>query len=166
VETIAVTRSPSPERAEAAGLRWLGSLDELDRLLDAADVAVVCVPVGERTRGLVGARELALLGPDSYLVNVARGRVVDEEALYDALRERRIAGAALDVWWTYPAEGSVRSAPSRFPFHELDNVVMTPHVSGRSVGSARARTELVVAQLERLSTGTPLENVVAVGAAS
>lgn len=166
VDAIAVTRSPSTVRAEAAGLRWLGALDQLDGLLAESDVAVVCVPLAAETRGLIGARELELLGRDSYLVNVGRGRIVDEEALYEALRDRRIAGAALDVWWRYPEDGEEPVLPSAFPFQELDNVVMTPHVAGRSVGSLQARSELVVAQLERLAAGLPLENVVAVGAAS
>ena len=161
MEAIAVTRSPSPERA--AGLRWLGALDSLDRLLAEADFAVVSVPLTSDTEGLVGRPELDLLGGEGYLVNVARGAVVDERALYEALRDRRIAGAALDVWWQYPKRRGEVTQPSEFPFGELDNVVMTPHVSGRSVGTERGRTQFVVDQLVRLARGLPLENVLAVG---
>lgn len=161
LEAVAVTRSPG--RARGEGLRWLAGMEELERLLSEADVLLVAVPLTEETRALVGARELELLGPDGYLLNPARGAVVDERALFEALRDRRIAGAALDTWWSYPEGGSRRGAPSELPFAELDNVVMTPHVSGSTTGTADGRRELVVAQLLRLHRGEPLENVVAVG---
>jgi phosphoglycerate dehydrogenase-like enzyme len=116
----------------------------------------------ELARALPGW-ELELLGADGYLLNVSRGAVVDEEALYEALAARRIAGAALDVWWRYPERRGARTDPSRFPFGQLDNVLMTPHVSGRTVGTERGRRELVVRQLGRLARGERLENVVATG---
>jgi phosphoglycerate dehydrogenase-like enzyme len=163
MDAVAVTRSPTPERARAGGLRWLGSLEERDRLFAEADVAVVCVPLTDETHDAVGAAQLGALGADGYLVNVARGAVVQEQPLYEALRDRRIAGAALDVWWKYPETRGAAAAPSAYPFHELDNVVMTPHVSGRSEGTRRGRTAFVVAQLVRLAEGRPLENVLAVG---
>jgi phosphoglycerate dehydrogenase-like enzyme len=163
MDAVAVTRSPTPERARGGGLRWLGSLDDLDRLFSEADVAVVCVPLTEETRDLVGAPQLELLGPDGYVANIARGAVVEERPLYEALREGRIAGAALDVWWNYPETRSAKAQPSAYPFDELDNVVMTPHVSGRSEGTRRGRTALVVEQLVRLAEGRPLENVLAEG---
>lgn len=161
MEVAAVTRSPSAERA--AGLAWLGRFDELDRLLRESEFVLVGVPLTPETDGLIGARELDLLGPEGYLVNPARGAVVEEQALYEALRDRRIAGAALDVWWRYPKRRGERTPPSAFPFGELDNVVLTPHVSGRTLGTERGRREFVVAQLERLARGEPLENVVTIG---
>jgi phosphoglycerate dehydrogenase-like enzyme len=163
MDAVAVTRSPAPERARAGGLRWLGALDDLDRLFSEVDVAVVCVPLTEATRDLVGPRQLELLGPDGYLANIARGAVVQERPLYEALREGRIAGAALDVWWNYPETRSAKAPPSAYPFHELDNVVMTPHVSGRAEGTRRGRTAFVIEQLVRLAEGRPLENVLAEG---
>jgi phosphoglycerate dehydrogenase-like enzyme len=161
MDAVAVTRSPTPERA--AGLRWLGTLDDLDRLFEEADVAVVCVPLAPETEDIVGPAQLGLLGPDGYLANVARGGIVQEKPLYEALRDGRIAGAALDVWWQYPESRDASAHPSELPFHELDNVVMTPHVSGRSEGTRRGRAEFVVEQLVRLAEGRPLENVVAEG---
>jgi phosphoglycerate dehydrogenase-like enzyme len=163
MEAVAVTRSPTLERARTAGLRWLGSLDERERLFSEADVAVVCVPLSDETRDTVGDPELEALGADGYLVNVARGAVVQERPLYEALRDRRIAGAALDVWWKYPEARGAAAAPSSYPFDELDNVVMTPHVSGRSEGTRRGRTAFVVEQLVRLAERRPLANVLAVG---
>jgi phosphoglycerate dehydrogenase-like enzyme len=161
MEIAAVTRSPSTERGR--GLSWLGGLDELDRLLAQSDFVLVAVPLLADTESLIGARELDLIGPGGYLVNPARGAVVDERALYEALHDRRIAGAALDVWWRYPEGRGDPTFPSSFPFGELDNVVMTPHISGRTEGTDRGRREFVVAQLLRLSRGEPPENVLAVG---
>jgi phosphoglycerate dehydrogenase-like enzyme len=161
MDAVAVTRSPTPERAE--GLRWIGSPDDLDRLFAEADVAVVAVPLAPETAALVGATQLDLLGPEGYLANVARGGIVQEQALYEALRDRRIAGAALDVWWQYPESRNAAAMPSQYRFHELDNVVMTPHVSGRSEGTRVGRAEFVVEQLVRLSEGLPLKNVLAEG---
>lgn len=160
MEAVAVSRSPTPQRA--AGVRWLGGREDVTRLMEEADFAVVATPLTDDTRGLVGARELDALGPDGVLVNVARGEIVDEQALYEALRDRSIGGAALDVWYRYP-RGGEGAAPSAFPFHELDNVVMTPHVSGRSHGTRERRARFLVEQLRRLERGAPLENVLAVG---
>ena len=163
MRAIAVTRSPSPERAARHGLDWLGSLDELPRLLEESDFAVVCLPLHPETRGLIGRRELDALGPDGFLINVARGPIVEEGALYEALRGGRIAGAALDVWWNYPKRDDPQPLPASVPFWELDNVVMTPHVSGRSETANRKRYEFVAEQLRRLDGGEPLENVLEVG---
>ncbi|MEX2210560.1 MAG: 2-hydroxyacid dehydrogenase [Gaiellaceae bacterium] len=161
MEAVAVTRSPSDSRA--GGLRWLRGLDEVDALMNEADFVCVAVPLAAETRGLVGASELDALGPQGVLVNVARGDVVDERALFDALRGRRIGGAALDVWYQYPSRGDGPSLPSSLPFHELDNVVMTPHVSGRTVETRERRASFLVEQLRRLADGRELENVLAVG---
>lgn len=154
LETAAVTRTP---RAGAAGL------DELPRLLERSDFVVVALPLNDETRGLIGARELELLGPDGYLLNPARGPIVDERALYEALRDGTIAGAAIDTWYRYPSgEGEVVQ-PSELPFAELPNVLMTPHVSGRSQETREARRRFVAEQIARLAAGSPLENVIASG---
>ncbi len=161
MDVVAVTRSPSRDRG--TGLRWLGRLGEHDRLFEEADFVVVSLPLTAETEGLVGVSELELLGRDGYLLNVARGPVVEERALYEALRDGIIAGAALDVWWRYPERREGPAPPSTFPFGELPNVVMTPHVSGRSAGTDRHRRQFIVEQLLRLADGRPLENVIAVG---
>jgi phosphoglycerate dehydrogenase-like enzyme len=87
---------------------------------------VLTVPLTPATRGLIGARELAAMKPTAWLINVARGPVVDEPALVEALTARRIGGAILDVFDTEPL-------PPSHPFWTLDNVVVTPHISGPSV---------------------------------
>jgi phosphoglycerate dehydrogenase-like enzyme len=135
----------------------------LTELLEESDFVVVACPETDETRGLVGAAELALLGRDGHLVNPSRGRIVEERALYEALRDGVIAGAAIDTWYRYPQAGEREAAPSAHPFHELDNVLMSPHVSGRSERTSRRRWEFVAAQLGRLERGEPLENVIQVG---
>lgn len=95
----------------------------------------------------------------AFLINVARGAVVQEEALFRALKERRIAGAAIDVWYRYP-KNDRPFRPSRFPFHKLPNVVMTPHVSGWMLGTRQKRLQLVAENIDRLAEGRPLLNVV------
>jgi phosphoglycerate dehydrogenase-like enzyme len=134
--------------------------DELRDTLEEAHYAVVAVPHRAETAGLIGAAELTALGPRGYLVNVARGPVVDEDALYFALRDGTIAGAALDVWYRYPRARGEVVQPSRHPFHELENVLMAPHVSGRSRRTTKRRWTFIADQLERLARGEPLRNVV------
>jgi phosphoglycerate dehydrogenase-like enzyme len=93
---------------------------ELPELLREADFIVVCCLLNERTRHLIGAKEFSLMRPSTYFINVARGPIVDEPALIQALREQRIAGAALDVFEQEPI------APSN-PLLAMDNVIVTPH---------------------------------------
>ena len=104
----------------------------LSDLLPCADALLVCLPLTPDTRGLIGAREFELLRPSAILVNVARGAIVDEAALYHALAGGRLAAAGIDVWYRYPPtpEERANTAPSGYPFHELDNVVMSPHRGG------------------------------------
>jgi phosphoglycerate dehydrogenase-like enzyme len=90
--------------------------------------------------------------PTGFLINVARAEIVDESALYDALLQRTIAGAALDVWYCYPQEqGS--TMPATRPFHQLPNVLMTPHVSGWTDGMLHARAEVIAENIRRVGSG-------------
>lgn len=163
MRTIAITRTPTAERTTRLGLDWLGGMDDLHQLFTESDFVVVCVPLSESTGGLVGAQELDLLGRDGYLINVARGAIVDQEQLYEALRTRRIAGAGLDVWYRYPAHVGQKVLPADLPFWKLDNVVMTPHSSGWSADALDRRWRFIAEQLARLREGRPLEHVVAGG---
>jgi phosphoglycerate dehydrogenase-like enzyme len=106
--------------------------DDLHAALSRADALLIAVPLTPDTERLISERELSLLGPASLVVNVARGAIIDEEALYRALADGRIGAAGIDVWYRYPSSPEERADthPSRFPFHELDNVVMSPHRGG------------------------------------
>lgn len=99
--------------------------------------------------------------PTAVLINVARADIVDEDALYEALVTRRLAGAALDVWYRYPS-GPGPTRPSRRAFHELPNVLMTPHVSGWTEGMLEARAQLIAENIHRAARGGPPVNLVAV----
>lgn len=106
-----------PERAKALGIALADSLEEL---LRRSDVVSIHVPLTKETTGLIGARELAMMKPTAYLINAARGSIVDEEALAEALKEGTIAGAALDVFAKEPA-------PADHPLYSIPNCILTPH---------------------------------------
>ena len=116
---VANGRHPREEPSIPGGVRWLA----LDDLLRESDVVVLSVPLTFETERLIGARELGLMKPTAVLINIARGRVVDERALYEALAARRIRAAGLDVFEQEPT-------PSDNPLLRLDNVVATPHLGG------------------------------------
>ncbi len=151
--------SAHPPAKKPANVDFYGGPRDLRKLLKAADYVVLACPLNDLTRGLIGKREFSSMKRTACLVNVARGPVVQEEALFDALRTRRIQGAAIDVWYQYPTEDRP-FAPSRFPFHELDNVVMTPHVSGWMSGTQENRFQLIAENINRLAAGKELRNVI------
>ena len=117
MDVVAWSANLTPERAEKAGATYVSKQE----LFASADVLSIHLVLSERSRGLVGAEELALMKPTALLVNTSRGPIIDESALLDALRSRRIAGAGLDVFDTEPL-------PAGHPLRSLDNVVATPHI--------------------------------------
>lgn len=160
MEVIASRRRASmpPHRDEHGVL--IAPAAALHELLPQAAALLICLPHTPETTGLIGARELKLLPPHAVLVNIARGPVVDEAALYHALRERSILAAGLDVWYHYPADEAARShtPPSNYAFHELDNVVMSPHRGGASTATERLRMEHLATMLNAAAQGEPLPN--------
>lgn len=157
MEVCAIRREVA--RAADAGLAFLGGPDRLDEVLRRADYLAVTLSLNAATRGLVGQRELSLMKPTAVLVNVARAEIVDEDALYRALLERRLAGAALDVWYRYPKTVEP-TLPAHRPFHELANVLMTPHVSGWTEGMLEARATLIAENIQRTARGEPPLNLI------
>jgi phosphoglycerate dehydrogenase-like enzyme len=150
MDVLAIRRDASrPDPHRLAFLRGPAALDEV---LGRADYLAITLALTPDTRGLIGAPQLARLRPTAVLVNVARGEVVDEDALYDALHRRVIAGAALDVWYRYPA-GEAPTHPGHRPFHELPNVLMTPHVSGWTEGMMDARAGVIAENIHRTARG-------------
>jgi phosphoglycerate dehydrogenase-like enzyme len=146
-------------RSGAEGLSFLGGPADLDEVLRRSDYLAVTLSLNDQTRGLLGTRELGLMKPSAVLVNVARAEIVDEDALYRALEERRLAGAALDVWYRYPKEAG-QTRPASRPFHELSNVLMTPHVSGWTEGMLEARATLIAENIQRTARGEPPLNLI------
>jgi phosphoglycerate dehydrogenase-like enzyme len=157
---LAANRTPRPAENSVESVYPLA---ELDHMLPQCDTLALCTALGPETTGLIDARRLALMKPEAFLINIARGQVVDEAALYAALRERRIAGAALDVWWQYPSAAEPHRRGSRYPFHELPNVIVTPHNSGWTQGMVRRRWDEIAENLTHFVRGEPLINIVAAG---
>jgi phosphoglycerate dehydrogenase-like enzyme len=127
---------------------------ELPGFLERIDTLIIALPLTSKTDGLIGDRELALLGENGLLVNAARGRIVDEKALYDALRDRTVAGAAIDVWYDYDRESEAdgRKYPYGYPFHELENVVLSPHRAASPFGDL-GRWDEVFENVRRFAAG-------------
>ena len=146
-------------RSEAHELAFLGGPEALDEVLRRADYLAITLSLTTATRGLLGERELRLMKPTAVLINVARAEIVEEEALYRALAERRIAGAVLDVWYRYPTDERP-TYPAHHAFHELPNVLMTPHVSGWTEGMLEARAKLIAENIHRVAGGEPPVNLI------
>ncbi len=138
----AVTAHPGNAHAGSNMLAFIGSLSnssDVDRLVSWSAQLVICCELSDLTRGLMDKRRFGLMKRGAALVNVARGPIAVEKDLYEALAAKQIAGAALDVWYRYPpSPGEIRQ-PSSFPFHALDNVIMTPHSSGWTEAAMRRR---------------------------
>lgn len=138
---------------EDAELGRIHAIEQLDELLPEADDVVLALPLTDATRGLVDARRLALMRPGARLVNVGRGPVVVEDALLAALRDGRLGAAALDVFDQEPL-------PPDHPFWALDNVLVSPHMSGDLVGWRGRVVERFADNLRRWQSGAPLADVV------
>lgn len=156
-KVIAVNRSPVTDRGAASEIY---PLVELDRMLPQCDVLVVAAGLGLETRGLIDARRLSLMRPTALLINIGRAAIVEEEALYRALSENRLGGAALDVWWRHWDPVHPDRRPSAYPFQDLPNVLMTPHCSGFTEGTAERRWGQLAGNLDRFVRGEELANVV------
>lgn len=139
------------------------TLDALADFMGSADAVVVSLPLTDNTLGLVNSKALQSMRPDALLINVGRGPVIDEQALFEALKERRIGGAVIDTWYQYPSPSSPECAPSKYDFASLDNVQMTPHMSGWTAGTVRRRQETLAENISRLSQGQALINVLKAG---
>jgi D-3-phosphoglycerate dehydrogenase len=148
MEVIAWTFDPSPARAAELGVRFVA----LDDLLRQVDVVSLHVKLTERSRGLIGARELALMRPGALLVNTARGPVVDTPALVEALRSGRLGGAALDVFDTEPL-------PAGHPLLACDQVVLTAHNADQTAEGMELLNAGVVDNVIAFLEGRP-QNVV------
>jgi phosphoglycerate dehydrogenase-like enzyme len=157
MEVLAIRRDPS--RTDPHRLAFLRGPEALDEVLRRADHLAITLALTPDTRGLLGARELGLMKPTAILVNVARGEVLDEDALYRTLAAGRIAGAALDVWYRYPAGGGP-TPPAHRPFHTLPNVLMTPHVSGWTEGMMEARAGVIAENIHRVARGEVPVNLI------
>jgi glyoxylate reductase len=138
-------RRESAERVLGPRVRFVSK----DELLARSDYVILCVPLTDETRGFIGARELALTKRDATLINIARGAVVDTEALAQALLRRQLSAAALDVTEPEPL-------PRDHPLLAMHNVVITPHLGSATVETRRRMAELSVENLLAGLRGEPL----------
>ncbi|MEA2868512.1 MAG: hypothetical protein QOE39_3227, partial [Bradyrhizobium sp.] len=148
MNVIAWSPNLTPERCKEVGVGYATK----EELFSAADIVTVHVVLSERSRGLVGAADLARMKPTSYLVNTARGPIVDEAALLETLQQRRIAGAAIDVF-------SVEPLPVDHPFRRLDNIVLTPHLGYVTQESFRNHYSQMVEGIDAWFKGEPLRRL-------
>ncbi|HTW52736.1 MAG TPA: 2-hydroxyacid dehydrogenase [Stellaceae bacterium] len=154
---VAANRSPVADKGDATEIY---PLVELDRMLPRCDVVVIAAGLGPETRNLIDAGRLALMKPTALLVNIGRALIIDEEAVFNALKDNKIGGAALDVWWRYPSPAEPNARPSNFAFHELPNVLMTPHCSSATDGARDRRLSGIAGNIDRYVRGETLRNVV------
>jgi phosphoglycerate dehydrogenase-like enzyme len=138
---------------------WIGTPDQLDILLAASNVLVICTPLTPATLGMIGAPQLARMKPDAILVNVARGEIVDERALYERLVAFPRFFAGIDAWWVEPIRhGSFRMDQ---PFMSLPNVIGSPHNSGAAIaGTGTDGLRRAIANIRRALAGEAPLNLV------
>jgi glyoxylate reductase len=153
MDVVYTKRNRLPEEREL-GVTWEPDRDEL---LRRADFVVLMATYNPTTHKLIGAREFDLMKPSAFFVNTARGRIVDEPALIEALRERKIAGAGLDVYWQEPPVGEPAPSPELF---EFPNVILTPHIGSATVEAREAMSLAVVENLRAMIEGKRAPGVV------
>lgn len=148
MNVISVTGHPSEEKARKLGIKFV----DLDTLLSESDIVTLHVPLTPSTEKMIGAKELAKMKKSAILINTARGKVVDEAALIEALKEKKIRGAGLDVFEKEPL-------PVNDPLTKLENVVLTPHIAFLTEESLEECTYVCVQNVEKFIEGKP-QNIV------
>ena len=145
MKVMAWSQTLTPEKCKAVGVEYA----QKDELFRQSDLITIHVVLSQRTRGLVGAKELALMKPTAYIINTSRGPIIEEGALLAALREKRIAGAGLDVF-------DIEPLPVDHPLRKMDNVVLTPHLGYVSLQNYRAYFSGVVDDIRAYLDGSPV----------
>ncbi len=158
MQVLAIRRNPGSDSSDIP----VHPPEALHDLLPQADALFLTLPLTEQTRGLIGAAELNLLPQGAILVNIGRGPIVDQGALYHALESGQLHGAGLDVWYNYPPDEESKSdtPPADFPFHQLDNVAMSPHRGGHTKETGSLRMIHLAESLNAAARGEPIPNAV------
>lgn len=163
MQVTAIRRRPLQESELPEDVQVLGP-DQLHEALKRSDALIGALPLTPKTENLIGEEELRLLPPNAVVVNVGRGPVINQRALFESLQSGSVRAAGLDVWYNYPSdvESRTHTPPSDFPFSDLDNVVLSPHRGG-ALGvdaSERLRVEALAATLNCAVRGEPLPHPV------
>jgi len=156
MQFIAISRNPS----EDTRLNWWKDTSHLEALLAQSDYVLITAPLSESTRDLINEVTLKKMKPTGVIINVARGPIINEVAIYQALKGRQIGGALLDVWYQYASTDNLEMRPSELPFHELDNVIMTPHTASWTDQLDQRRIDSVVQNIQNFIKQKPLAEII------
>jgi len=145
VKLIGIKQTDPAMAAEKLGMEWAGGPDDLDTIIRLSDYVVLCLPLNASSKGMINSETLKLMSPDSFLINVSRGGLVDYNALKTALKEKSIAGAGIDVFWDEPPD----------PDDEIFqyNLMATPHIGGATDVSMQGIAMSVAENIRRVSDG-------------
>jgi glyoxylate reductase len=143
----------SPEEEAELGVRWV---DDKDEILKTADYVTIMASYNPSTHLMIGEREFGLMKPSAFFINTGRGRIVDEPAMLAALREKRIAGAGLDVYWVEPPIGEPTPPEELF---KMDNVILTPHIGSATWESRHEMARMAAENLVAMITGAEPPNL-------
>ncbi|MBN1329209.1 MAG: hypothetical protein JXA54_07025 [Candidatus Heimdallarchaeota archaeon] len=137
-------------------------INDLQKFLKEIDILIIALPLTKDTRGIINKKELELLKPESLLINVGRGELVDEESLFYVLKENKITGAGIDVWYDYNPKPDVsgKRIPSKYPFYELDNVILSPHRGASPMNDLQRWDEVIENIIHFILNDTNFINVV------
>jgi phosphoglycerate dehydrogenase-like enzyme len=159
VKITAATRSGTSSNDDLVD--QVVSTDEVQPHVEDSDFVILSLPLTEESTGLVNREFLSWMKPTSILVNISRAQIIDELALYNALKEKRIHGAGIDVWWRYPTEWrGTAIPPADVPFHELDNIVISPHRAAYSEHIERELFLFAGKNILRFIRGEPPLNII------
>lgn len=138
-------------------LEFLGEKKDLEKLIKESNFIVVAVPLTQKTSGLIGEIELKLM-KGKYLINISRGTIINEEALFKSLKEHHLAGAAIDTWYQYSSLEQKEVLPSKYDFQNLNNVVMSPHTAGYTDRALEENIKSVFDNIMKIYYGEEPEN--------
>lgn len=160
MEINAVTRSGTTKHTDV--VEMVSAYNKMEPLIKSADFVILALPLTQETRGLVGDAFLSHMKSTSIIINVSRGAIIDEAALYRALKNHQIGGAAIDVWWDYPSRSEQTHTPPsrRYPFHELDNIILTPHRAAYSETTLLEQVNFLIDNIKRFARGETPHNIV------
>ena len=153
---LAISRNPRQD----SRLVWWKDSSHLDELLSASYYILITSPLSDSTRDMINEKTLRKMKSTGVIINVARGPIINEEAIYKALKNHEIGGALLDVWYQYASTENLEMRPSSFPFHELDNVIMTPHTASWTDDLDTRRIGSVVQNIQNFIHKKPLVEIV------